>query len=394
MRGNLLFLSGDAKLSERLEAALVGELAVMAVDPRGPDMAGMAVRFSPRAIVIDAGAHTGAKTILEQMASVRAQFPGLPLIAIGDEMSAQIILASFRAGVDDFVDRDAPDSEIRDTILTQLRAKQTGAGEGGEAALVNVLSPVPCEEDCDLALNIASLIAMKDRSRRTLLLDLSLPASPLRAALGLEFNFTLLAALRDLARLDRTFLDSAVTRSPDSGLYIVPLAADESDGVLPAPRDLAALLQVLQSLFDTVVVCWAAFSPQAARVGAIKGTLLVCCNQRFSSIRNAKQFLSAIRAADESCEPVLAIHQLDPNVTPGPREIADAAGARKSLVLRASWSQLALAHNRGRPLGLSGPSAYGESLRGFLEERGLLTERGPVNTTVRLLHWLNRARAG
>jgi hypothetical protein len=91
---------------------------------------------------------------------------------------------------------------------------------------------------------------------------------------------------------------------------------------------------------------------------------------------------------------VLAIHLLDPALTPSPREIAEAAGAQKSLILRAGWSQLAAAHNRGRPLGLSGPSAYGEALRAFLLERDLLPRRSAANATTRLLHWLNRARAG
>ena len=391
MRRNLLFLSGDARLIERIEVALANDLAVMAVDPRGPDLAGMAVRFSPQAIMIDAGAHSGARTILEQMAAVRSAFPSLPLVAIGDEMSAQLILSAFRAGVDDFVDRDAPDVEIRGAILAQLRAKQTETG--GEARLINVLSPAPSDEDSDLALNIASLIAVSDRERRTLLLDLSLPVTPARAALGLDFNFTLLAALRDMARLDRTFLDSAVTRSPDSGLYILPLAADESDNALPAPRDLTGLLQVLQSLFDTVVVGWAAFSGQAARIGAIRDVVLVGCNQRFSAVRNAKNFLSAIRAGESDVIPVLAVHLLDPNLTPSPSEIAEAAGAPKSLVLRAPWGQLAAAHNRGRPLSLLGPSAYNEALRGFLLEQQLVTRGVGENTTTRLLHWLNRARA-
>ena len=394
MRRNLLFLSDDATLIERIETALAKDLAVMALDPRGPDMGLMAARFSPQAILIDAGAHTGARTVLEQMAAVRTAFPGLPLVALGDEMSAQLILSAFRAGVDEFVDRDASEAEIRGSILAQLRIKQTEAGSGGEPRLVNVLSPAPCDEDSDLALNIASLIALWDRGRRILLLDLSLPVTPVRAALGLDFDFTLAAALRDMARLDHTFLDSAVTRAPDTGLYILPLAADENDNGWPAPRDLAALLQVLQSLFDTVVVCWAAFSRQAARVGAIRGTVLVGTSQRFSAIRNAKHFLAAMRAEEGVVEPILAIHLLDPNLTPSPREIAEAAGARKSLLLRAPWGQLAAAHNRGRPLSLAGPGAYADALRGFLAEQDLVSPAAAANTTTRLLHWLNRARAG
>jgi Flp pilus assembly CpaE family ATPase len=392
MHNNLLFLSGDAKLVERLEAALSGECAVMAVDPRGQDSAAVAARFRPLAIIIDAGTHTGTKTILERMAAVRAQFPALPLIAIGDEMSAQLILASFRAGVDDFIDRDASDGEIRNAVMSRLRGKDANDGAGG--GLVSILSPAPSDEDADLALNVASLLAAASRDRRVLLLDLSLPMTPTRTALGLDFTFTLAAALRDMARLDRAFLDSALARSGDTGLYVLPLADDESEPALPQPRDLTVLLQILRSLFDTVVVHWGAFSHQAVRAGAIGGTILVGCTQRFSSVRNARAFFQNLLATERGADPILAIHQFDTNMTPSPGDIATAVGARSSLVLRTTWNALSLAHNRGRPLALTPVTPYGDALRTRLIELGLLTQAAPENVTGKLLNWINRARSG
>ena len=391
MRHNLLFLSGDAKLVERLETALSGDCAVMAVDPRGQDSASVAARFRPLAVVIDAGAHTGAKTILERMAAVRTQFPDLPLIAIGDEMSAQLILAAFRAGVDDFIDRDASDGEIRNAVMTRLRDKDTNDGAG---MLVSVLSAAPSNEDADLALNIASLLAFPSWERRVLLLDLSLPMTPAHTALDLKFTFTLTTALRDMARLDRAFLDSALARSDATGLYVLPLVDDESDPVLPQPREITVLLQILRSLFDAVVVHWGAFSRQAVRTGAMGGTILVGCDQRFSSVRNTRSFLQSLQAAEPSADPILAVHHLDTNMMPSPDDITTAVGARRSLVLRATWSTLALAHNRGRPLAMTPLSPYGDALRTLLSELGLLPRVEPANVTGKLLHWLNRARAG
>src|SRR6185312_3534282 len=209
-----------------------------------------------------------------------------------------------------------------------------------------------------------------------------------------EFSFTLNAALRDMARLDKAFLDSALARAPDTGLYVLPLTDDENDAALPAPRDLTVLLQVLRSLFDAVVVYWGAFSRQAARSDALAGTILVGCNQRFSSVRNAKALLAGLHGAKIPSEPILAIHQLDAHLVPSPEEIATATGAHQSLILRANWAALALAHNRGVPLTLAGPSPYGDALRTRLTEIGLLPPAQAANTTLKLLHWLNRTRAG
>ncbi len=394
MRHNLLFLCGDLKLIERLEAALPKDGTVMALDPRTGDSDDLAARFKPDAVIIDAGAHGGAKTVLERMAAVRARFPGLPLIAIGDEMSAQLILTAFRAGVDDFVDRDASDAEIRNTILSRIREKGAGGKDGTGNAQVNILSSAQNDQDVDLALNIASLMAAAGSDRRVLLLDLSLPVTPIRASLGLEAGFTVTAALRDVARLDRTFLDAALVRAPDTGLYLLPLADEDNDAALPAPRDLAVVLQVLITLFDSVVIHWGAFSRPALRAGTVQGAVFLGCNQRFASIRNAKSFLAQLHGAEHGIEPVLVIHQLDANLVPSPEEIVAATGARHSLTLRANWGVLALAHNRGRPLGLAGPSSYSDALRTHLARTGLLPQAPAEHVTVKLLQWLNRARTG
>jgi len=385
MRRTLAFLSSDAQLIERLQAALDGDCTVMAVDPRQPDGEAAVRRLDPEAIVMDAGAPAGTKTVLERLAEIKAAFPGVALIAIGDEMSAQLILASFRAGADDFIDRDASDAEIRAAILARLQ--QNRQARDGKAALINVLSPSPCDEDCDLALNIASLIASDRRDHRTLLLDLSLPVSPARTALGLDFHFNVGAAIRDVARLDRTFLESACARAADTGLYVLPLAGDDSDSAMPQPRDLAMLVPMLRALFDTVVMCWSAFSRQAAVEAG--GHDLVCCNQRFSSIRNAKAFLA--RFKDEGAgAPTLAIHQFNAHIVPSAHDIQAAVGAKRVLALRTSWSQLTNAHNQGRPLALGEPGPYGDALRLHLAEEGLLPRAAADHPTLKLLHWLRR----
>ncbi|HVV27832.1 MAG TPA: hypothetical protein VHC40_07685 [Rhizomicrobium sp.] len=385
MRHNLLLMTGDLALGERLRAAFGNDCAVLQVNLRQHDE-NVARRFDPQAVIIDASADTGTHTVLERIAEVRRQHPQVPLIVIGDEMSAQLILAAFRAGADDFMDREAPDAELYGSVMECLRAKAASPGARGAATLVNIFSPAPCEEDCDLALNIASLVAQESRSR-VLLLDLSWPATPLSAALGLDFDFSVRDAIRDMTRLDQAFLDSALARAAGAGLHVLPLAegADE----LPPLRDLAVLLEILRALFDTVVVCWGVLSHQAARAGLAGGHAFVCCNQRFSSIRNARAFLSGLRAEGREHAPVLALHLFDAGLSPDANGVAEAVGAERCMVLRAQWSALAAAHNRGRPLALCGPSGYGDALRSLLTAERLLPQ--VENSTHRFLHWLGRA---
>ena len=389
MRLNLLLISGDPQLGERLQKAVTEDCVVMTVDLRTESVDAIIARFVPAGIVIDASTHAGTRTVLEHITTLRGQFANLPLVAIGDEMSAQLILTAFRAGIDDFLDRDASDSQIRNTLLTLLREKGTKTSSQANS-LISVMSPVPCEEDNDLALNIACLIAA-DASKRVLLLDLSLPSSSVRTALGLEMSFTISAAIRDMPRLDSTFLDSALSRDTHTGLWVLPLAAEFDQGMPPDTHQLTVLLQILKSLFDAIIISWGPFSRQATEIGVATHNL-VCCNQRFSSVRNAKSFLAELKAKAPGVEPVLAIHQFDTTLMPDPDSIAEATAAKTTLALRANWGAMALAHNRGEPLSLAAPSAYADALRTYLAGCGLLAASVAENPTLKLLHWL-RARA-
>jgi pilus assembly protein CpaE len=388
MRLNLLLISGDPQLGERLQQAVAEDCVVMTIDLRTESVDAIITRFVPTGIVIDASTHAGTRTVLEHITSLRSQFAHLPLVAIGDEMSAQLILTAFRAGIDDFLDRDASDSQIRNTILTLLREKGTKTASD-TAALISVMSPTPCEEDSDLALNIACLIAT-DVSKRVLLLDMSLPSSPARTALGLELSFTINAAIRDMPRLDSTFLDSALSRDARTGLWVLPLAGEFGQSTPPDSHQLAVLLQILKSLFDTIVISWGPFSRQATEAG-IATHNLVCCNQRFSSVRNAKSFLTELQIKAPALDAVLVIHQLDGDLVPSADNIVEATAAKTSLTLRSSWEAMALAHNRGQPLSLSAPSPYTDALRTYLAENGLTAAFAANNPTLKLLHWL---RAG
>lgn len=393
MRYNLVFISCDARLIERLQTALSADCAVMPIDPRQEGSQGLARRVDPNGIIIDAGGHPGARTVLEAIAAVRAQFSGLPLIAIGDEMSAQMVLASFRAGADDFLDRESSDTEIRAAILSRLRDNAAKLGGRVSAVRFDILSPGPADEDYDLSLNLAAMVAAADRSRRVLLLDLSLPASPVRLALGLEPALSVPLAVREMHRLDRAYLETALARSPETGLYVLPLADEETDVAgLPALNDLSILLQVLRATFDVVVVFWGPFSSQAFMVGDGTGRRsLLCCNQRFSSVRNAKALLAKLKAGGVAAGDVtLAVHLLAPNLAPAAEDIVHAVGVERFLSLRTSWAALAQAHNQGRPLSLQGTSPYLSALRIYLASEGVLT--APAETRAsQLLLWLRKA---
>jgi len=394
MRYNLLLLSDDTSLGERIGTALAEECTTVCADPNGGDYQALAQRFLPHGVLVDAGAHLGRQTTLEFIGLIRAQFPGTPLIILGDEMSAQSVLMAFRAGANEFLDRNASDLELHMVILPKLADHSAHERSRPGAIHFDILSAGNSEEDCDLALNIA-ILAAREGKRRALLVDLSLPSSAAHLALGLDPGLTIEAAIQQMRRLDEDFLESALAYSKEGAIHVLPLSCDGANtAAMPSMQDLLALFEIIGSAFDVVVVHWGAFSLQTPLVArGHKGRLVLVCNQRFSSVRNAKITMATLaKAGIEAPDVTLAIHLMAPGMPPGPEDIARAVGAHHVLSLPASWEAMARACNQGRPLSLQSASPYVDALRNYMARAAILEKR-ETETFNPIRHLLQKVRA-
>src|SRR6185437_16088617 len=77
-------------------------------------------KFQPTGIIIDTDARSGVTSAHERIADAKKRFPGIPVVALGNEMSAQLVLAALRAGADDFLDREASPEQIQAAIRACL----------------------------------------------------------------------------------------------------------------------------------------------------------------------------------------------------------------------------------------------------------------------------------
>ncbi len=228
------------------------------------------------------------------------------------------------------------------------------AHRAGRSRIAAVLSALPSEQDQDFALNLAVRAAKRSPKEMTLYIDLSLPASQAGVALGLDLKFGVGDALRELARLDSALLESALAREPRSGLYVMALAGDfGSDDIVLETKSFAALLQVLQSIFDTIVIAFGPFSRQRALLEMVQpaARYFLCCNQRFSSIKGASELLRRLAESGIADSTDIVVHELAPRQIPAPADIRKVLRIPGSIDIGGSWDQLAEHFNGADPLG-------------------------------------------
>jgi pilus assembly protein CpaE len=385
MTGRLLLVCSDSEVIRAVTAALDSAASLLQIDHLPEGASDIKEKFQPNSIIIDTDARTGVSTAHERIAEAKQRFPGVPVIALGNEMSAQLVLAALRGGADDFLDREAGQDQIQAAIRACVA--RNGSENAPRAKIAAVLSALSGEQDQDFALNLA--VRAAKRGGMVLYIDLSLPATQAGMALGIALEFGVPDAIREMARLDRALLEGALAREPRSGLYVMPLAADfRSEGTVLEAAGFAALLQMLQNIFDVVVIGYGPFSRQRALLEMVRpaAKFFVCCNQRFSSIRGAGDLLRWLQESRITDEAELVVHEMARGQTPAPADISRTLNIRRCIHLEGSWGELAGHFNDGKPMALSA-SRYGASLDLCLSRLGLAqAPRQDVKT--RLRGWL------
>ncbi|MBX3445781.1 MAG: hypothetical protein KF765_03420 [Parvibaculaceae bacterium] len=370
----VLLISGDSALAARVKRALESDATVMVADPAAGNVVEIAEQFRPECVLADAEVHMGARTVFERLSTLRGWFSALPMIVIGNEMGAQLILTAMRAGAQDFIDRDASPDDFRNAVLQRIA--ESRFRPASISNLVMTLSAASSDGDDDFALNMAAMVAASRPREGVLFVDLALPASNTAIAFGIDLNFRVKEAVKEMARLDRALLDSALARCPRSGLYILPLALHgEPDGWAVDIHDLRALLEICRSLYDVVIVSCGPFSRQEEILSLPEeGALLFLpCNQRFTSIKAAAELLRLVRnVRGGRDEPVLVVHEFAASMAPTPAGIREAVGAARALELPVRWRDLADAINRGDPLALSAGSPYAREMSRHLQALNLI----------------------
>ena len=386
MTARLLMISSDSVLTSKVRGAIDGTASLMVLDRLSSEGAGGT--FDPNAILLDSDVRSGVQTAFEKIEAAKSKFPAVPVIVLGNEMSAQLVLAALRAGAADFVDREAEALHLCLAIRGCLdRTADTSAPS--RAKIAGVLSGLECEQDQDFALNLAVRAAMRQPQEMTLYIDLSVPATQAGVALGLKPEFGVVDAVREVARVDRALLESALAREPRSGLYIMPLCADFGAEVpLLEASSFAALLQILRGCCTTIVLHYGPFSRQHALLDMIRpaARFFLCCNQRFPSVRGANDLLGWL-SQNKLGTPQIVIHGLAPGRTPSPADIRSALKIGESIDLDASWEELADSVNDAKPLALS-QNRYGRGLDACLAQLGIAPEPEP-DILAQLLGWLS-----
>lgn len=270
-------------------------------------------QLQPQAVLVQFdSANVEAATAL--VAQLQQAFPHIPRLAIGHAQDAQCLLAALRAGVQDFLDLDAP-MDLAQQVISQLLARPSAvdhrhAGTAPITALVAARAGLGCSLLAShLAWHLQESLAPAHAGRasaasahasddtqalNTLLLDMGASGGDCAIYLNTPGEFSLADALRQQHRLDKRMAASALSRHP-SGLRLLTMPRHSAQ---PVAGEIDALVHRLGQYFNHLVLDLGADTPLPvmAEVLPQASQIWLVCDQSVASVVWSAELLLQLQA--------------------------------------------------------------------------------------------------
>lgn len=278
----------------------------------------------------------------------------------------ETLLKALRSGVREFFPQPLQRGEVKNALL-QLkerfmeREEQGGAGKAPskKGKVIDVMGSKGGVGATTVAVNLAAGMAGSGGGQSIALLDMGFPFGDVSLFLGIRSQFDWTEAIRNISRLDITYLTSILFKH-SSGVYVLPSPAKLADEQKVPPDSMETLLAVMRTMFDFIVID-SGHSLNALARGLLKAsdTVLMVTTLNLPSLINVKKVLSTFRDLGHPSERdvQIVVNRFHKNTLVSMKE------AEESVKKKFLWSipnnyQLTMsAINQGKPLSALEPGA-------------------------------------
>ncbi|HWB89364.1 MAG TPA: AAA family ATPase [Acidimicrobiia bacterium] len=242
---------------------------------------------------------------MEHVRALHNQDPSLVLMLVAEEVTADLLRKSMRAGVSDVLETPLDEAKIEAAIEQfahdVLRRRSSTAAPTPEPSarrdkgrIITVTSAKGGSGKTVLATNLA-LVLNRLPDTKVCLVDADLQFGDVCLVLQLEPRFTMVNAAHELHQLDAELLDSLLTEHP-TGLKVLaaPLEPAFADDITTA--GLMQMLDVLKESYDYIIVDTAAMLDELILSLIEKSDdILMLVDMDLPSVKNAKLALETLR---------------------------------------------------------------------------------------------------
>ena len=292
---------------------------------------------------------------------LKKQHPAMNLMLLMSSLDAAVVLQAMRAGVTECIAEPFVQTEFN-ASLNRLVGQRTVAPAGPVFAFIGAKGGVGTTT---LAVNVATTLARMSSSS-TLMIDSHLVYGDAAVFLGVDARFSVLDALENLHRFDRSFFKSLVVRAP-SGLDLLA-SSDRPPTTVVDTRRLGTVIEFASSQYRYTVVDVPRSDMAVVDSLDNASTIVVVTNQELATVRNAGRMASTLRARYRNAKVMTVINRTDRRSEIGHQDIERAVGGPIVHQFPSDYRRALHAMNKGRPLSLDNHNDLSASFNSLARE--------------------------
>lgn len=228
--------------------------------------------------------------------------PALEVFLTAGRTDSQVMLEAFRIGIKEFLPQPINRKEF-DAALSRLKDRlksKEGNRNAKGGKIIAFLGAKGGIGTSSLAVNLAVSLRQLNLEKQVALVDLNLNDSDLPLFLDLQPGKGFRDLVRDLTRMDATFVQSLMSKH-ESDLHLLQSGLTGTEGATGEAIPEGAVLHtldVMRSMYDYVFVdCGHTLSPETREALDFASMVVLVTTVSLPAIRRAKQFLQVMRNA-------------------------------------------------------------------------------------------------
>ncbi|HEX9893925.1 MAG TPA: AAA family ATPase [Gemmatimonadales bacterium] len=290
----------------------------------------------------------------------------LVLVAIGRELSSELLLRAMRAGVAEYLVKPVTPAGLSDA-LDRLRPRLSPALESsGSLGRCYAFFSAKGGSGASTAATNVAVELQRITGRRTLLIDLDAELGEISLLLGVQPKFNFVDLVQNFHRMDANLLGSYIEQHP-SGVHLLsaPFHPDRASTV--SEDQVRQIVMYLKGQYDYVIVDTSkTFSPVTLAAFEQADEVFLIATVDLPSLRNIQRTLPLLeRMMPEGKKQLhLVINRYNPNNEITTRDVERSLSLPVFGTLANDYETLIRSVNAGRPAVLSSPrSPYVRDVR-------------------------------
>jgi pilus assembly protein CpaE len=247
---------------------------------------------------------TASTDPMELINAVRTELPNAGVIVTATDPSPHLILSSMRNGADEFLTRPIVPEEL-DTAVEHMfkNKKRPTESKSARGTIISLFATKGGIGTTTVAANLA--VALAQRDRKTLLLDLNFQMGESILHLDLPIRYSIADAVREGGTIDHASLRNIMAQH-DSGTFLMSVANRPEDAAEVDKEQVVELLGMLNTMFDYVIVDLGRdVDDRAIEVLDFSDRIMLLTELTFPAIRNTTLYLDLFRKLDINTDKAL-----------------------------------------------------------------------------------------